>query len=598
MTNYWNRRLTRRRAIAATGGLSAAAAILAACGSGGGSGGKVEDASSLVAPFTDNSKAATKGGVFSSYVGNDEITLDPVSTGRGSGFGGPLHVAYSRLIREKEAPGGTKSAEFVSDLAESWELSDGGTKLVAKLRPNAKFDPRAPTNGRALDADDVVFTWKRLVAIGSFASQLYNGADPSSPVTSVEKVDDKTIVFKLAFPSVSLLPTLASGVFMVLPKEAESQSTLDLRNTVRGSGPWMLDKYTPSGQFEWRRNPNYFRSDQPFMDGYNDKIITEIATQISAFRSKQLDWFLPTRSEDVLPMSRELSGVKLYQRPFGPNTHQLLFGSRPDSPFKDVRVRRAASMAMDRDLYADVDTNASMFAAAGIPYDIAIDSHLSAAYKGVGLWLDPKGKDLGEGAQYFQHNVAEAKKLLTAAGFANGLETPLQFRNSPEQQKDAEKTAAMMTEGGFKPKLQPADYQTVYLPVIYTPPADKKGDYDGYSIGGSKVDQPDPMTYIYARLHTRGTFTGARAWDAESKATDTLIEKARQEFDENKRKALIGDLQKQFAMNQNTVSFGCGYRIFELAWPWVQNWGYQASWNNYMSQYSYENVWIDNTKRV
>ena len=41
----------------------------------------------------------------------------------------------------------------------------------------------------------------------------------------------------------------------------------------------------------------------------------------------------------------------------GPNVHQLMFGSKPDSPFKDVRVRRAASMSIDRDFYAEVDTN-------------------------------------------------------------------------------------------------------------------------------------------------------------------------------------------------------------------------------------------------
>src|SRR4029450_6819949 len=98
------------------------------------------------------------------------------------------------------------------------------------------------------------------------------------------------------------------------------------------------------------------------------------------------------------------------------------FGFQPGdkTPFRDVRLRQAWSMALDRDLFVSTFGNVEKFQSQGVPVETYWNAALPVtAFKG---WpLDPKGKDFGSNGQYFQHNLAESKKLLAAAGFANGL---------------------------------------------------------------------------------------------------------------------------------------------------------------------------------
>ena len=603
-SNYWTHRLNRRKVlVGGSAGLGLAGLALMGCGSGNGGSKTPQEASSLLTKFEDTSRTAKKGGIFSSFVNGDENIFDPLITPRGTGLGGPTRFAYMRLFREKEAAGGTPKAEFLGDAAEKWELTDGGTKLIVHLRQDVKYDARAPTNGRLMDADDVVFSWNRMITQSPYASELYNGTDPAAPVESMTKIDSKTVSFKMAFPWVPLLAKMASGVFVMAPREGEKE--IDLRNTIRGSGPWILDKYEPSARFEWRRNPNYFRKEWPFLDGFNTPIITETAGQLGAFRSKQIDHVQPPVT-DILTIA-QTPGVKLYQKRLGPNLRQIMFGSRPDSIFRDVRIRRAMSFAMDRDLMSEVATEATMFRKAGIDYEINLDSHMTAAYKDQGLWLDPTGKDLGEGAKYFKYDVAEAKKLLSAAGYANGLDQTVSQQmlfhysnRGSDPQKEAEKTAAMLAEAGIRFKLQSADYQTVWLPIIYVSPSNNKGNFDGIGLGGSTIALPDPIAYMYFRIHGTGGSSGARNFgDPETQKTDDTIAKALREFDDDKRKALVHDVQRQMALTQACVSYGCGYRRHELAWQWVKNWGFEPSWDgNANSGDLYHQVWLDEAQRI
>src|SRR5436305_9417101 len=175
--SYWQRRLTRRRVIrgAATAGAGTAALALIACG-GGSSGQKSQPASQansdLIAKPQDTTAQAKRGGVYQSFNAGDETTFDPFTTSRGAGQGGFEVPGYQKLLREKEFAGGTNKQVFEGDAAESYELTDGGLTLIAKLRPNNKLDPRPPTNGRALNAQDVVYSWNKPVAQSTYASVL------------------------------------------------------------------------------------------------------------------------------------------------------------------------------------------------------------------------------------------------------------------------------------------------------------------------------------------------------------------------------------------------------------------------------------------
>src|SRR5437879_1872391 len=200
---YWQRAMSRRRLlkVGTTAGASLVGLSFLSCGGGSsnstGTGAKLQG---LIVTPEDTTKQAKRGGIYQSVVPNDETNLDPFTTTRGAGSGGVEVAAYQKLLREKESIGSVKTQTFEGDAAESYELSADGLQLTAKLRPNNKFDPRPPTNSRALTAQDVVFSWQKLLAGSTYASVLSNEKDPGAPIQSVQATDNLTVVYKMAFP--------------------------------------------------------------------------------------------------------------------------------------------------------------------------------------------------------------------------------------------------------------------------------------------------------------------------------------------------------------------------------------------------------------
>src|SRR5207237_4888862 len=90
------------------------------------------------------------------------------------------------------------------------------------------------------------------------------------------------------------------------------------------------------------------------------------------------------------------------------------------SPFVDERVQQTMSMYYGRELWVHAFYNVSKFEQQGLPVDTRWNSHLPQID---GWWIDPRDtKNFGANAKYFQHDVTEAKKLLAAAGYPNGLD--------------------------------------------------------------------------------------------------------------------------------------------------------------------------------
>ncbi len=590
--SYWERQLNRRRFMAGVSALGVvASSTLIGCG---GSSSKQTNSSDLVTRPKDSSSGAKRGGTYLSRTAVDENNIDPSTTPRGAGLGGPGRGAYSRLLREKEAPGGTAPPEFLGDLAESWESSNGGLQLTVKLRKDAKFDPRAPTTGRNVTADDVLFSFKRLSTQSSYRGQLSNEADPSAPVLALQKVDDYTLNFKLAFPWVPLQATLANGTLFVVPTEGEDK--VNLKTETRGSGPWLLNEHQGSAYFKWRKNPNWFRQNEAlYLDGYDEPIIVETAAAEAQFRAKRIYNHIPNRSS-VLTLTRESPGIQLYQEPIS-GSRVVFFGLKGNPQFKDVRVRRAISMVVDRELYSRVDQEADLFAAGGIHLDINLDSHVPEYYKSAGLWLDPRGNALGEGAKYFQHDVAEAKKLMAAAGYASGFDAPGPFRSGDaEAEKRESIVAEWIGQIGIRLKLEVVDYQNVWLQSIYVAPPDDKGNWAGLASHHAPLPQFDPGISLYVRYHSRGAFTASRFWDDGQKEIDSIIEGTLREFDENKRKALFREAQRKMAVYMSAVAFGHTTLDYDLVWPWVQNWGFTKSYYDKTGNVPFERVWLDESK--
>lgn len=554
---------------------------------------KLATPSSPLLQRTDTSAKAVPGSIYQSYTTADATNLDPLSS---PSFTANVVGAYMypRLIQFKPGIGVPAIGEVAPGFAESWEQPEP-TRLVLHLRKNAVWDKRAPTSGRPVDADDVIFSWNKLVDKSISRKEIANSTNPQAPLASITAIDKNTVEVKAAFPYGPLLNSLAFGRYLhIMPRESEGG--FDPRNDTRGFGPWILSNYQRSVKFEYRKNPDYYIKDRPFLDGFDYPIIPEYASALAQFRAKKLWSYGGLRQEDVVATKKDLPELLLDQNALDHTDWLIYFGLQPGSPFLDDRVRRAVSMLIDRDTWVDTFYNVSDFKKANYPTDISWHSHISSGY--AGIWVDPKSKDIGEGAANFAFNQSEAKKLLTAAGFPNGIDTEFRYISTGEYgslfPKYCEVFKGMLEDGGqFKLQQINPDYQTEYLPKIYY----GKGDFKGIAVGAS-TEYPDVDGYMFAYYHTQGPRQKvafmAQGGDAKS---DGLIEAQRKELDFNKRIAIIKEWQSYMATKFLMVPFPGQATTYSLYWPWIGNVGvYRAYQAETSPDETLPMLWFDKSK--
>jgi len=608
MSAYWSKlldsRTSRRRALAGSGALVAGAALLAACGGGSDSGSSKstsgEAKSDLLTKPVDTAKQAKRGGTSKWLFTSENATLDIHVAG--APLNTPRCMVYSDLIMSKpghlEQPGYT---EYLPDFAQAWEVSPDKLTITFKLHENVKWHNKAPVNGRVVDVDDLKMTWDRFVKQGRIRTTIANAANPNAPVLSWTVPDAKTVVMKVKEPTVDLFAAMTgpyAGLPSIIPKETDT--TFDIRRDMIGTGPWMMSNYTPSAGMTFKRNPSYYQDDGLFIDTIEAPFVNEYAQQLAQFRAGNIyDLTTNIRAEDVLATKKDVPALKMYAAQQGNVApgQVVVFGWQPtdaNKPFKDERVRQALSMSYDREAYIDVFYNVSKFKAAGLPVETRWNSSIGP----FGQWiLDPRDKSFGQNAKYYQQDVAEAKKLLAAAGYTNGIEVKSNYISGPELGSSWQKTIAVTEEMsravGFKPTANLIDYQKEYGPVI----RDGHGKFDGWGYTSSAPPGDDAVSYFDWRFRSTGqVFLGmdqnGKGDGSGDSYVDSQILKARAEFDGEKRKALIYDLQRYLGMVQSMVPKPGLADTFVLAWPVLQNyrvWIRDRRGDNY-------NWWIDDTQ--
>ena len=590
--SYWTQikaqRVSRRRVLAATGAGGAAALILAACGDDGGDG-PGKDKSGLLREAQDTTDRAQPGGVFVTTIA-DALNLDPIAQNSSTGFNHTMPV-YSKLTKyglgkNLKLPG---PDQISGDAAESWEISPDATQITLKLRPDHKFDPRPPTNGRAMNTADVKWSWDRFATGSSFRAELINSLSDAGVVDSLSYPDNRTVVIKLAFSYGPILEFISYyPYFNIMPVEAEDR--FDPRREMRGSGPFMLMEYQPSLKFEYARSPDWYVKTRPFLDGMRRQIIPDYAAALAQFETKAL-WTYAVRQEDILGIKQAHPEMVLQRQADEVGAPQFgfyAFSARPNSPFRDVRLRRALSMMIDRDAYIDTMHNLPAFEAAGLPVEGMWSSHMHA---GQPHWIDPKNKakELGEGAKHFQHNPEEARKLVSAAGQTSAVKDKINYRQTDARTNDI--LTAMMNDGGiFDLSVNVLDEPT------YRDYQAAKGNFDGitpFTNGGHNEE-----AWFVNFLTPGGKF--AVSTQPFPQITDKIV-RTRRELDSNRRDDLVKELQRDLAMDM-TVMLLPGYAIgFDLHWPWLKNYGtftsgdITATWS---SSRSYTEYWYDKSAQL
>ena len=568
-TNVVGSRVTRRRAMAVTGAGAFSAAFLAACGGGdedtattGGSGSG--SSNSILAKPVNTTSSAKAGGVIKDYYTAELTHMDALLSNSASTVNLISVFAYPRMLKFKIVPPDQQNdgSQVEGEAANSYEISPDRLTYTWKLRPGMKWDNRAPTNGRNMDAEDVLFSWKKFGEVNpSAVNMVYNATRaPGAAVESVTAPDASTVVMKLKKPDAALLTLLAGwDQFYVMPRESESG--FDPKSVVRGHGPWQMEEYVPSSHTHWVKNPNYYNTGKPFPDRLERYLVTEHATRLAQFKAGNiLTDVLQNAQQDVVQLKKDVPKALVFQEPtFSPvSSPNILFGYEGNSIFKDVRVRRALSMALDREAYADTIENRIGFEKDGIDLEVAFNTVLSAGWGD--YWLDPTdaGK-FGPSAKYLSFNQQEAKSLLAAAGHGNGVDFDFFFNQEQTYGAAYGSTAeiyqGMLSEIGLRAKMNGlpyqqwlANYHYGYIPATY-----QAGTVKGFNGIGLAAERQRYTAGIsmYGLMHPQGdAFHGAvneqgsnPAIEGNSKLTADL-ELLRNETDRAKAIALSHQIIK------------------------------------------------------
>jgi peptide/nickel transport system substrate-binding protein len=302
-------------------------------------------------------------------------------------------------------------------LAESWEFSPDGTRLVFHLRRGVRF-----SDGDPFDAEDVAFTIESLYE-PSTGSPLVETAEIDGKRLGVEVVDESTVAFSLPrrtaaveriFDSLAILPShLLKGSLEAKTLAADTGLGADPKSIV-GLGPFVLGEHVPGERIVLEPNPFYFRaggesgSRMPRLSRLVFDIVPDENARLLRFRSGDVDLLdlLTPASFEALRDERSADRELLDLGP-GLQSERLWFNLGPSAPidehkrrwFADVRFRRAISLALDRKAMARV-----VFSGRATPASGPVSPANS-------FWHD---SSLGEAA----FEPEQAKALLREAGFS------------------------------------------------------------------------------------------------------------------------------------------------------------------------------------
>ncbi|WP_151409272.1 peptide ABC transporter substrate-binding protein [Anaerococcus sp. Marseille-P9784] len=450
--------------------------ILSACGGGNNGGNKEESNNEQSVAQEEEGK---KDGVLDINIASEPETIDPQLNTAADGAIMLNHL-FESLIRWDDD--GNGNAVLKPGMAESWEVSEDGLTWTFKLR-DAKW-----SDGKPVTADDFVYAWNRLVDPATGADYEYmldmvKGYEEKK--LDISAPDEKTFVVNLNVKCPYFEEICAFPAVMPVRKdiiEAHKTWTQD-PSTLISNGPFKLEKWDHNSVLSMVKNEEYYDSESVKAEKLAFHLQDDQNAIYASYRSGDLDFVNSVPQEEVKKL---LDSKELKVKPYV-GTYFVCFNTEKE-PFNDPKVRKAFSLAIDRNFIVNQVTGQGQQAATG--------------YVPAGVY-DAKGADGDDfrttGGDYYSikdedydKNVEEAKKLMEEAGFKDGEGFPQieYLYNTDENHKAiAEALQNMWQEKlGVQVSLQNQDWN-VFLKER------KEGNYN-IARHGWIADYNDPMSFI------------------------------------------------------------------------------------------------------
>jgi peptide/nickel transport system substrate-binding protein len=417
-------------------------------------------------------------------------------------------------------------------LAESWDVSDDGLTYTFFLRDGVTFH-----NGRAMTADDVVYSFERIMAEETGSPQ----ASRFNVVSDVTALDDNTVEFALSEPFAPFLSNLPN--LTVVPREVVEENG-DLQQVAVGTGPFTLGEIVPDTYVMLEAYPDYYREGEPGVAAIRYNVVPEASTRAAGLRTGTYH-LLPDVDPATAQTLRNARGVTL----LGTQdlAYTLLGLNTGREPFGDPRVRAAINHAIDREEIVEAVYFGD--AEAGGPLSPAL----------VDWALDT------EEFYCYDHSEERARELLAEAGYPDGIDLEILTFGTIKVVSDlAQVLQAQLAEAGIRATVNVAEFGTFVQDW-------RNSNFDVFvSLNGGSID---PDGYLYRTFRSDGSTNVFGYSDPE---VDRLLDQGRTTVGMDERREVYDALQLRLACEGPIAHVAYG-TLFSAHGPSVQGFEQMAS---------------------
>lgn len=482
----------------------------------------------IITVFAGCGGAATTGGkAISATIASEPKTLDPSLNNAVDG-GNYILCAFEGLTTIG------KDGTIVAGAAEKWETSTDGLVWTFHIRKDAKW-----SDGKDVTANDFIYSWKRTVNKDTAADYAYyiyfikngekiNAGEADVNTLGVKAIDEKTLEVTLEnacpfFTEIVAFPALVPQREDIVSKNA-TKWALDPATYI-GNGPYKLTSWEHDSKITFEKSDTYWSKDSIVAPKIEWYLMNDQNAILSAFKNGQVAYAknIPT---DEFAAEKEAGNLKIL--PLLGTYYIDLVNSK--APFDNPKVRKAFSLAIDRNyLVEKVKKGGETPASAFVPYGIADVKQEPDFRTTAGEFISTKPED-------YAKNVAEAKKLLSEAGYPDGkglAKITFGLNSGSGHEPIAEALQQMWKENlGVEVEILAQEWNVFQQ-------SRKDGVYN-INRNGWIGDYMDPSTFM--DIFTTGN--GQNNAKYSNKKYDDLISAARKETDAAKRIQLFHDAEK------------------------------------------------------